>query len=221
MPKKNASTKPKKADNTASADVAPNPDKSSEQKKARVWLFVAYPESVPSNWIDVLTQTGCQCAISPLHDADKNADGELKKPHWHVMICFEGPTTYANVKSITDALNCPHPQRCNSFRGAYRYLTHADNPEKAQYDVALIRALNGFYIEPTVTEKNTMRREIVAMMYANNITEYADLIEMLLQSGQTEYVDIALSNTICFRGICSSLRHRQCGSLRVSSENKK
>ena len=43
--------------------------------KKRYWCFIGYPESLPPNWIEVLTLTGLQVAISPLHDKDLD-------PHW-------------------------------------------------------------------------------------------------------------------------------------------
>ena len=46
--------------------------------------------------------------ISPLHDSDINADGEPKKPHWHVILTFKGLKSYEQVKAITDQLNALH-----------------------------------------------------------------------------------------------------------------
>ena len=66
-------------------------------QKARYWSFVAYPESLPSDWKDTLTRTGLPIAISPLHDKDINPNGEAKKAHYHVILCFDGPTTYSVV----------------------------------------------------------------------------------------------------------------------------
>lgn len=48
--------------------------------KKRNWVMVAYPDSLPENWLDILVQTGLPCAISPLHDRDTEATGEPKKP---------------------------------------------------------------------------------------------------------------------------------------------
>lgn len=49
--------------------------------RKRNWAFVAYPESLPKNWQEILTQTGLPVAISPLHDKDVNPDKTVKKPH--------------------------------------------------------------------------------------------------------------------------------------------
>ena len=112
--------------------------------KKRNWVFLVYPDSAPSDWVSVLQSTGLSCAISPLHDRDVNPTGEPKKPHYHVIACYSGPTSYNVVKSLTDGLNAPIPQPLEQVRGYYRYLTHKDNPEKAQYCESDIRCLNGF-----------------------------------------------------------------------------
>ena len=43
-------------------------------------------------------KTGLQCAISPLHDKDMNPDNTPKKPHYHVILTYSGPTSYNVVK---------------------------------------------------------------------------------------------------------------------------
>ena len=101
--------------------------------KKRNWAMVLYPESAPEDWREQLRLSGLQVAISPLHDKDVNADGEPKKAHHHVILVYGSPTTYNNVKALCDRLNQPIPQPLEQVRGYYRYLTHEDNPEKAQY----------------------------------------------------------------------------------------
>ena len=116
--------------------------------KKRNWAFVLYPESAPADWREQLQKTGLQCAISPLHDKDMNPDNTPKKPHYHVILTYSGPTSYNVVKALTDGFNQPIPQALEQVRGYYRYLTHKDNPEKAQYDEREIKTINGFNIYP-------------------------------------------------------------------------
>ena len=47
--------------------------------KKRNWALVAYPESLPADWLQILADTGLQVAVSPLHDSDVNPDGEKKR----------------------------------------------------------------------------------------------------------------------------------------------
>lgn len=78
-----------------------------------------------------------------LHDKDKHLEdvideetkeikyktGELKKPHWHVIISFKNPRS---VKSIKNELMLAHVETCN-FYAYSRYLIHKDTPKKYQY----------------------------------------------------------------------------------------
>lgn len=80
--------------------------------RTRSWTFILYPESAPENWRDILDEFHVEWIESPLHDKDKEANGDIKKPHWHILIIFESVKAYEQVKEITDSLNAPHPQKC-------------------------------------------------------------------------------------------------------------
>ena len=114
--------------------------------KKRNWCFVVWPDSAPENWRDILQQTGNLFAISPLHDSDINPDNTLKKPHYHVIMNYEGPTTYNNALNVAKLVNANTIQPLEQIRGYYRYFTHKDNPEKFQYSEKDITTINGFDI---------------------------------------------------------------------------
>lgn len=114
-----------------------------KEKRKRNWAFVVYPDSAPDNWREMLHEMLVPGFISPLHDADENADGEQKKPHWHVMLTFKGLKSLDQVKEITEALNAPAPQEIKDVRAYARYLCHLDNPEKAQYQISNVESLGG------------------------------------------------------------------------------
>lgn len=187
--------------------------------KKRNWAFVLYPESAPADWKDRLKQAGMKCAISPLHDKDENPDKTPKKAHYHVIVCYEGPTTYNNVKRLTESLNQPIPQPLEQVRGYYRYLTHEDNPEKAQYSKTEIQTINGFaiqdFVELTRSEVGKITREIVQLIRDNNITEYSVLMNILMDAGDgmTEHYEVARTNTLFFKSYLTS-RWRVLGGTR-------
>ena len=181
--------------------------------KKRNWAFVLYPESAPADWRELLQKTGLPCAISPLHDKDVNATGEPKKPHYHVMVFYQGPTSYNVVKRLTDGLNQPIPQVVEQVRGYYRYLTHMDNPEKAQYSAAEIQTLNGFdimdFVEMSKSEVTKVLRALVDYIRENDLLEYADLMDMTMCEGvPPEWFDVASSHTLFFTGYLKSRRFR-------------
>jgi len=190
-------------------------DKKSNVKniKKRNWVFVGYPESLPSDWKQKLTETGLQIAISPLHDRDINPTGEPKKPHYHFIACYSGPTSYSVVKSLTDSLNCPIPQALEQVKGYYRYLIHLDNPEKAQYDEKSIQTINGFNIldfsDLTKSEVQNIKLKLQSLIRELNLYEYSDFIDFLADNEMFTEYEIASTNTYFFeKYICS--RRNKC-----------
>lgn len=179
--------------------------------KKRNWAFVLYPESAPVDWKDQLQKSGLQCCVSPLHDKDINPTGEEKKAHYHVIIVYEGPTTYNNVKSLTDSLNSPIPQPLEQVRGYYRYLTHKDNPEKYQYDEKDIIAINGFNIlnlcELSKAEILAIKKEIQRIIRTLEFTEYSQLMDYLLDNDMANYYEVASNNTLFFDRYLGSCRY--------------
>lgn len=173
--------------------------------KKRNWAFIVYPESAPRDWREQLQKSGVQAAISPLHDKDVNPTGEPKKPHYHVILVYGNPTTYNNVKALTNGkLGQTVPQALEQVRGMYRYLTHEDNPEKAQYSKSDIEILNGFdireFVELTKSEVSRLMREVQQFIRDNEITEYGVLMDCLMDGGEimADMYDVASSHTLYF-----------------------
>ena len=192
--------------------------------KKRNWSFFVYPESAPDNWLDLLCQTGLPFAVSPLHDRDVNPDGEIKKAHFHIIVCYDGPTTFKVVERITTMLNSPHPQYVDSVKGYYRYFTHKDNPEKYQYNECDIRCYNGFnifdYAELTSSEILALKRKILDLIAELKIYEYSDLIEYLMKDeGLTDLLNVASNHTLFFNSYLKSRRYRFQNLMRPDEKN--
>lgn len=186
-------------------------DKKSNLKK-RNWAFVLYPESSPADWIDQLSQTGLQCAISPLHDKDLNPTGEPKKAHYHIILCYSGPTSFNVVKQLTERLNQPIPQALEQVKGYYRYLTHKDNPEKYQYSDDDIRTLNGFnisdFVELSKSEVLEIKRKLQNLIREIDILEYSDFMDFLLDNEMSLEYEVGSNNTYFFEKYISSRRNK-------------
>lgn len=181
------------------------------KKRGRIWAFVGYPESLPSDWLDILQQTGLQIAISPLHDKDLNPTGEPKKAHYHFIVIYDGPTTYKQVLELTQNLNCTIPIKLESARGMYRYHIHLDNPEKYKYDDRDRILINGFDLSScnqlTHYEVLKFKREIIDFINDNDIKEYAVLVKVLHESDLIQMLDVVTSNTIFFNTYLTSARN--------------
>jgi len=150
-------------------------------ERIRAWTFVAYPDSAPANWRDIIEELHIQWVESPLHDADLNADGEQKKPHWHIFLNFEGKKSFEQVKEITDSINATIPIKVHSARGLVRYMVHMDNPEKKQYDASLIIGHGGIdvyeYLKPTSSSRYALIGEMMGFIDDNGIVEIKDLLD--------------------------------------------
>lgn len=178
--------------------------------KSRYWSFIVYPESVVTSWVNDLIEKGCVFAVSPLHDKDVNPTGEVKKPHYHVLIQFDGPTTYKNVKeNICDLIGATIPKNVISMRGYYRYLCHLDNPEKFQYDVNEIKTYGGFKIDLTTSEVNSIKSEICIDIEKYYFIEYCDLVNYYLSIGDLDRFEIVSNHVYFFNQYITSIRNKK------------
>lgn len=190
-------------------------EKTTEKKnvKKRNWTFVLYPESAPADWKNVLQLTGLQCAVSPLHDKDVNPDGTVKKPHYHIIAIYGNPTTYNNVKNLTEKLNAPIPQPLDQVKGMYRYFTHKDNPEKYQYEEKDIQVINGFdileYVELSKGEVIQIKLKLQSLIRKLNFVEYSQLLDFLQDNNLLNEYDVATNNTLMLNAYLKSRKYYQ------------
>lgn len=181
--------------------------------KGRSWAFIMYPDSMPQNYEEIITDLGLPFAISPLHDKDIDSTGEPKKPHYHVIIYYENPTTYKNVKdNVCDPLHATIPKKLESMRGMYRYHLHLDNPDKFQYDDRDRKFYNGFDVNQvdslTATEEFKILRDLLQFIRDNQIFEYSDLLNILQDNDSIELLQVASRKTIVLNTYLCSLRNK-------------
>lgn len=184
------------------------------ESRTRTWCLVVYPESLPENWRDIITSWMIEWVESPLHDQDIDADGTVKKAHYHLLLVFGGVKSYDQVFELTRSLNCPIPQRCHSAKGAVRYFAHLDNPEKVQYKLSQCKCHGGFdisdFLKLSATERHEILNHITDFVILHDIIELYDLICVcrLDESCPLEWLDVIQDNTIYVRELIRSNRHR-------------
>lgn len=197
--------------------------------KARGWSFIAYPESLPSDWIERIEETGVEAAISPLHDKDIYSSGDhagaTKKPHYHVIVAYPGPTTYNAVKTtFCDPLRATSPKPLVNIFAYYEYLTHKNDPDKAQYEPSDIRTLNGFNYENFKVlgrdEEIKLTIAIHEFIIQHEIMEYCDLLDMLLEYSDMDMYEFATKHTILFNAYCKSAKYKNMDITRKRLELK-
>lgn len=181
--------------------------------RTRVWTAIVYPESAPDGWRELLDEHHIEWAESPLHEFDVNPTGEIKKSHWHIVLCFEGPKSYEQVHDILAPLNCPAPQRCHALKGAVRYFAHLDNPEKFQYDPLTIVGHGGFDVAAALSPTSGQRYDLIAEMTEyirqERISEFQDLFDYAAANRRQDWFPLLCDNSAYVVGLyLKSVRHR-------------
>lgn len=183
--------------------------------KHRYWWFILYPESAVKDWQYRITMRGLPFAVSPLHEFDVTDEGELKKPHHHVILCYtSGSTTFNNVKSLTvDELQATIPKPIDNIRGAYDYLIHKNDPTKAQYSEDEIQCCNGFDIFEMVQlsekDKAELSISIIKDIRDKGIKEYYELVDYYIEIQDYQKYNIVSSHTIFYNRYIASRRYKQ------------
>ena len=189
-------------------------EKSKKDTRTRNWTMVVYPESAPENWRSILDDMHIEWIESPLHENDVNANGEKKKPHWHILLMFGGVKSYEQVMELCQDLNCPRPERCHNAKAMVRYMAHLDNPEKAQYSISDIIPHGGVDIaemlRPNASERYSLIREMIAFIRDNEIIEFQDVMDYAAEFHPDDWFPLLCDNsTFVVNQYVTSQRHRK------------
>lgn len=162
--------------------------------RARGWACIVYPESAPSGWVDELNECHLQVLISPLHDADVNADGQPKKAHYHVMVMFEQPVPMEKARATFGRIGVTAPPEIlHSIKAYARYLVHMDDHDKHRYSEDDVTELGGASWAATALDEGEERDLIL-----NEIEDWID------EQG-----------TYSYRALCRYARHERPDWVRV------
>lgn len=182
-------------------------------EKYRYWVFLIYPESAPEDWRERLRASHGAFAASPLHVPDESET----KPHYHVLYKHSGPITLDAARAFLVPLGVAangYIEPCQNPRNYQRYLVHLDDPEKQQWAEdwhGLIWSCGGFPLDLTrdfsPAERAEQRRMIFELIRDNGVTEYAQLLDGLMEIGEVDLLDYACNHTIMFDRYLSSRRH--------------
>lgn len=167
--------------------------------RTRNWTFVIYPESAPDNWRDILDEDHIQWVESPVHDRDVTGAGEVKKAHIHVLLAYDGPKSFEQVKELTDKINCPIPQKCASARSLVRYMAHLDDPNKAQYDKSLIIGHGGIDVDEMLKPRSAVRysciKEMIDYVIKADVVEFLDLVDYAMTNRYEDWFPLLCDNS--------------------------
>lgn len=168
-------------------------------QRTRGFAFVLYPESAPENWREIIDDFHIQWAESPLHCFDVNETGEVKKPHWHIVLQFDSVKSIDQVKKLIEPLNCTIPIMLNSVKGMIRYFAHLDNPEKYQYPTDQIIGHGGMDVADLLRLSASARYQVIVKMTRyiaeNNICEFCDLFDYAAEHHPEDWLPLLCDNS--------------------------
>ena len=183
--------------------------------RTRGFAFVLYPESAPEDWRSIIDDFHISWAESPLHCFDVNpGTGELKKPHWHIVLVFDSVKTLDQVKKLIEPLNCTIPIPLNSVKGMVRYFAHLDNPEKYQYPVDQIIGHGGLDVQDllrlSASARYSMIRKMMEYCSENGIYDFCDLMDVAMAEHYEDWFPLLCDNSAYIIGqYLKSLRSKR------------
>lgn len=103
--------------------------------RSKYWTFILYEDSDTlkfNDFIDYIKQNYIFLYIK--HDKDFNEFGEIKKPHYHVVLKFDN---YKWLSALSGELGIPGNffEPVHSMNAILMYLIHFNQPEKYQYSI--------------------------------------------------------------------------------------
>lgn len=155
------------------------------------WSTLIYPDENPHDWRAKLGDMHIKVAISPRHDLDVyendgegHKKGDFKKPHHHLVFVFGSLKSRKQVQKITDEIGAVGQESVMSIKNMLRYLTHADNPDKAQYSDP-VETLGGLNMDDYLLEGeeriNGEIGKIFKVIYENRLREFCELCDYIGQ----------------------------------------
>lgn len=192
--------------------------------KSKYFCALLYPDSTTYDCdkvIKALAEEHLTFAVSPIHDKDLEDDGSFKKTHFHLLLAYASATTLNNIRSWFKVCGLPesdlHSVRvCASGVGYFRYLTHKDNPEKAQYDDNDIRVFNDAdelfkKFSKTASDKIDDLVRIFQLVDELNTTSFHSLVQYLMLNERDLFKLLTTSSAlaICVKEYQRSLEYDQ------------
>lgn len=184
-------------------------EKTNHSNRHRNYACVFYPDAVSLEDARLyFISRHIQAFISPLHEPDPVVDmtdsGELVehvlKPHYHVLMCWDGSIAETSVKNLLSGLNTTRIFPVTSKKSYARYLCHIDDPDKQQftrpYDVK--STLGGDYslLVADDVENDRVVMEILEYVKLRRLIYFDQLINHCMESELTWFKALNKSKNV-------------------------
>lgn len=148
--------------------------------------------------------------------------GDPKKPHWHVMVMFDGKKSGKQMKPIFESFGGVGVEGINDKKSYARYLCHLDEGgQKSLYNTDDVEAFGGAdYATEAQSKIDRIATLTDVFRYIKNsgIKFFDDLIDEYIECGMTDYLEITLKYSYV---ISSYLRSKsQKAWFTMERENK-
>lgn len=192
--------------------------------RTRNFATLVYPESAPSDWMEILGSEHVPALVSPLHDKDMDGKDKtkLKKAHYHVLLMYEGVKTQEQVKQVLEKIGGVGLEHVGSLRGYARYLVHADNPEKYQYNINEVRAFGGADYDAVThlpTDDIKEIREMMTFIRVNRIHSFAQFADICAEEHPEWFKALVLRSTYFIKEYIKSLTWEEIGGMTDGEKN--
>lgn len=160
-----------------------------ENFRDRKFCAVLYPEDETHAACIEKLKTGGYNFAAILHDQDVYEDGEhkgeLKKPHWHVVLKFPNAVWVSPLaKELGIAPN--YLERCKALDAALLYLVHAGYEEKAQYDLEQVFGTLSTRLASLLRDDDESTRALTIYDLIRNapgVVSYSEIFEKACKAG--------------------------------------
>lgn len=180
--------------------------------KGRCAATIVYPESAPSNWVDILKDMHIPCFISPLH-----IDGveEGKKEHFHIMFMCSSTHKKEYFEDVCIKIGGVGCTKINDSRAYARYLCHLDEDGKIVYNTSDVQSIGGLDYNDYCIKQGDYKYMLSDMIniikngekgyYINSFADFMDYCVMF----RPDWLDLLMNKTSCVLIIKEYIYHNK------------
>lgn len=180
-------------------------------KRRKIWWGYLYEDSAPADFLDRMRESGME-GLAMKHDRDLTAAGEVKEPHWHVVVRFAHAAQLADAKEVLTSfgVKAASVQYRDSWTAVARYLCHVDDPNKAQYDPAEVVEFGGADYLAAINrtaDKYRIVNEMCAWAKERNVYSFRILMDYAREENLEWFMALCDNSAIIMREYLKSYRY--------------
>ncbi len=152
--------------------------------ESRNYEIILYTTEECIRLVNICIENGFDYAYIK-HDKDLKQDlSDFKDLHFHFLIFMPNQKTISALSKILN-VGENYIQFVKNKRGAIRYLTHADNNDKADYDILDIKSNMDLtkYFQNIVSDESVEIEMIIEFIQVSRAISYKALMRFVIDAG--------------------------------------